>query len=108
MSENPYAAISDPTRRAILDLLLAQGATTAGDLARGFPHISRPAVSKHLRVLREAGLVRERREGREWHYLLDPAPIRQMYEEWFCRYEQFWQDKLVALKKYVETKESQH
>ncbi|MCK9911404.1 metalloregulator ArsR/SmtB family transcription factor, partial [Microbacteriaceae bacterium K1510] len=81
-SESPFGAIADPTRRAILDLLLNRGSLTAGDIAATFPEISRPAVSKHLRVLREAGMVKEQPKGRERYYRLDPEPFRQMYEEW--------------------------
>lgn len=100
--EAAFAAVADPTRRAILDLLLTNRTLTAGEIAAAFPAISRPAVSKHLRVLRQARLVREQARGRERHYALDPEPLAAMYQSWFARYEQFWQDRLLALKQYVE------
>lgn len=102
MREAAFAAIADPTRRAILDLLLQQGTLTAGEIAAAFPQISRPAVSKHLKVLRAAGLVQERVIGREWHYRLDPEPLAELYRGWFQRYERLWQGKLDDLKRYVE------
>lgn len=102
-----FAAVADGTRRAILDLLLVRKSMTAGQLAAAFPQISRPAVSKHLKVLQEAGLVRVRVVGREHYYSLDPAPIARMYESWYRRYEQFWTDKLLALKELLEREEEQ-
>ena len=89
-----FQAVSDPTRRAILDLL-AGGEKTAGDLVAPFP-ISQPAVSQHLRVLREADLVRERRDGRRRIYRLNPAGLREVYD-WAAHYERFWSGKLDAL-----------
>src|SRR6478735_7685271 len=70
------AAIADPVRREILELLHA-GAEPAGEIARRFT-ISRPAVSRHLRVLREAGLVRDELIGRQRMYSIDPAPLREI------------------------------
>lgn len=105
--EPPFAAIVDPTRRAILDLLFERSTMTAGEIAAACPRISRPAVSKHLRVLRQAGLVVERAVGRERHYRLDPAPLREMYEGWLRRYEQFWTDRLQVLKDVVEKGEDE-
>lgn len=99
----PFEAIADPTRRAILDLLLAKEQLPAGEIARAFAHISRPAVSKHLRVLREAQLVKEQTRGRERLYSINPAPIQAIYEHWFYRYEQYWKHSLEDLKQFVET-----
>lgn len=99
---SPFGAVADPTRRAILDLLLERGTSTAGEIAAAFPHISRPAVSKHLRVLRAAGLVTERAVGRERRYRLNPEPLREMYEAWLHRYERFWADRLQELRDMVE------
>ena len=84
---DPFHAVADPTRRAILDRLRSGGAPVA-ELAAGF-EISRPAVSKHLRVLREARLVRERRggdDGRQRVYELTAAPLRQV-AQWATAYE---------------------
>mgnify|MGYP000947234466 FL=1 len=95
-------ALADPTRRRILDLL-AQGDLAAGEIAGHFPSISRPAVSQHLAVLREAGLVRERREGRRRIYRLEPEPLREFWEGWLSRYQRFWDDRLADLKGLVES-----
>ena len=65
---SPFKAISDGTRRQILDLLREEDRLTAGSVAQFFPEISRPAVSKHLAILRQADLVTARRRGRKWIY----------------------------------------
>jgi len=75
-TEATFGALADPTRRAVLDLL-RRGAQPAGQIARAFP-ISRPAISKHLRLLRRAHLVEERREGRLRVYQLNPEPLRSV------------------------------
>ena len=94
-----FRAIADPTRRAILDRLRA-GSAPVNDLASDFDQ-SRPAISKHLRVLREARLVSEKRVGRERHYALDPAPLRRV-AGWVEGYRAFWQGSLDQLKRYLE------
>jgi DNA-binding transcriptional ArsR family regulator len=100
---SPYQAIADPTRRAILDLLRDQGTCTTGTIATHFTSLSRPAISKHLKVLREADLVKAQERGREWHYTLDPEPLRAISQEWLARYEPFWQTTLETLKHFVES-----
>jgi DNA-binding transcriptional ArsR family regulator len=95
-----FAAIADPTRRSIVQRL-ARGRLTAGELARGF-RISRPAVSKHVRVLVRAGVLRVRREGRNRVYELHSEPLRQV-DEWIAQYRTFWQANLRNLKDYVES-----
>ncbi|HSP15100.1 MAG TPA: metalloregulator ArsR/SmtB family transcription factor [Thermoanaerobaculia bacterium] len=97
-----FRAIADPTRRALLDLLRLQGSVAAGETALPFP-ISRPAVSKHLRVLRDAGLVRERREGRNRFYEVNPEPLEAI-NRWLESYRVFWNRKLKGLKSHVETR----
>ncbi|WP_199580268.1 helix-turn-helix transcriptional regulator [Blastococcus sp. TBT05-19] len=87
-------ALADPIRRELL-ALLATGERTAGELAAPFP-VSRPAISRHLRVLRESGLVRVRSEGRERRYALEPAPLRQL-DEWLEPYRDLWAQRLDAL-----------
>ena len=89
-------AIADPTRRRILELVRDRE-VPAGELASAFP-VSRPAVSRHLRVLREAGLVRERRTGRLRLYRADPAPLAEI-RAWI---EAYWDDRLDALKALTE------
>jgi DNA-binding transcriptional ArsR family regulator len=87
-------ALADPTRRTIVELL-ADGDRTAGELAS---HIatSRPAISRHLRVLREQGLVRVRPEAQRRLYSLDPAPLADL-DAWLARYRGFWSQRLDAL-----------
>ena len=77
-ARSSFEALGDPTRRAIVERL-STGASAVGDLARGLP-VSRPAVSQHLRVLREAGLVTELSEGTRRIYRLDPRGIAAMRE----------------------------
>ena len=101
MSSSAFHAIDDPTRRRILDLLRDQGPLRAGELAARFPRISRPGVSRHLRVLRGARLLRQERRGRELWYRLDPAPLSQV-DAWVGRYSEFCQDRLQALKRATE------
>jgi len=94
-----FHALADPTRRAVLDLLRA-GSRPAGDIARAFT-VSRPAVSKHLSILRRAHLVEERREGRHRLYQLNPEPLREV-DTWLEQYRQFWTASLNNLKAFVE------
>jgi DNA-binding transcriptional ArsR family regulator len=96
-----FRAIADPTRRALLDRLRA-GAAPVNALAADFAQ-SRPAISKHLRVLRQARLVREQRAGRERLYQLDPGPLRQV-AGWVEGYRAFWLHSLDNLKQYLENK----
>ena len=101
VSVDVFRALADPTRRAILDALRA-GSQPVGRIARRFP-VSRPAVSRHLRVLREADLVIERKEGRERICELNPRPLRRV-DGWLNEYRRFWAVKLTRLKKYVESR----
>ncbi len=98
-----YQAVADSTRRAILDRLRA-GSLAATELAQGF-RISRPAVSKHLAVLRRARLVRERREGRRRIYQITPAPLEAV-AQWVESYRAFWHLNLLSLKRHVEGDQS--
>lgn len=97
-----YGAVADPIRRAILDLL-REGERSAGELASRFP-VSRPAVSRHLRVLRGAGLVQERRQAQSRRYSLNAAPLAGM-DQWLNGYRAFWGAHLHDLKRHVENKE---
>jgi DNA-binding transcriptional ArsR family regulator len=93
------AALADPTRRAVLERLRG-GPRPVGEIARGLP-VSRPAVSQHLRVLKEAGLVRERQEGTRRFYSVDGdglAALREYFDE-------FWQEALDAFKAAAEADE---
>jgi DNA-binding transcriptional ArsR family regulator len=98
-SEATFQALADPTRRAVLDLL-RRGSQPAGQIAEAFP-ISRPAISKHLRLLRRAHLVREHREGRHRVYELNPQPLRAV-DSWIEHYRSFWASSLANLKAFVE------
>jgi DNA-binding transcriptional ArsR family regulator len=90
------AAISDPIRRRVLELVRDRE-LPAGELAAAFA-VSRPAVSRHLRVLREAGLVHERRDGRLRLYRADPEPLAEL-RDWLDGY---WSGRLRALKRAAE------
>jgi DNA-binding transcriptional ArsR family regulator len=92
-----WKALSDPTRRAILDLLHA-GPRTTTEIVESFGHLTRFGVMKHIDVLREAGLVLTREEGRQRVNSLNAVPIRQIYERWVSRYQEFWSDNLLRLK----------
>jgi DNA-binding transcriptional ArsR family regulator len=98
-SEATFQALADPTRRAVLDLLRT-GRQPAGRIASVFP-VSRPAISKHLRLLRRARLVREHREGRNRVYELNPEPLRDV-DSWIEHYRVFWTASLNNLKAFVE------
>src|SRR5262249_100071 len=101
-SPDAFRAVADPTRRAVLDLL-RRGSLPAGEIAGRFP-VSRPAISKHLRVLRPAGLVREGKAGRQRVYRLNPRPLREI-DGWLESYRAFWRANLAGLKKFVEEQE---
>jgi DNA-binding transcriptional ArsR family regulator len=94
-----FIALADPAR---LDIVrrLAEGAKTAGDLAQPYK-ISRPAISRHLRVLREAGIAKAEVRGREWWYTIDTTGIEDM-EKWLEEVRLMWRDALQSLKDYVE------
>ena len=94
-----FGALADPTRRAMLDML-RRGSQPAGQIAQAFP-VSRPAISKHLRILRRAHLVGERRNGRHRVYHLNPEPIKSV-DSWVQQYRVFWQSSLENLKAFVE------
>jgi DNA-binding transcriptional ArsR family regulator len=98
-SEAVFKAIADPTRRQILHLLRG-GGRTVGGIASNFP-TSRPAISKHLRLLRSAGLVATRKKGTARICELNGEPLR-VVSEWLREYETFWDAKLNNLKRYVE------
>ena len=96
-----WKALSDPTRRAILDLL-RRGPRATTDIVEAFPHLSRFGVMKHIDVLRNAGLINTREEGRQRMNSLNAVPIRQIYERWVSRYEELWADTLLRLQEDVQ------
>ena len=91
---NTLAVLAEPTRRRIVELL-SEGEQSAGQLAANF-RTSRPGVSRHLRVLREHGLVHTREDGQRRLYSLDPTPLLEL-DEWLQRYRCFWTNRLDAL-----------
>jgi DNA-binding transcriptional ArsR family regulator len=93
------AAIADPIRRRVLELVRDEE-LTAGDLASQF-EVSRPAVSRHLRVLRETGLVTERRAGKHRLYRANLEPLAEL-REWL---DDYWAGRLAALRKFAEKEE---
>jgi len=94
-----FQAIADPTRRKLLELLTEQDMAVTV-ISSHFP-ISRTAVSKHLRILSEAGLVKEQKVGRETRYRLQAEPLQEL-QSWLSYYERFWDNKLNALRRLVE------
>lgn len=95
-----FTAIADPTRRAVLDIL-AGGRRSAGDLAARFPRLTQPAVSRHLKVLREAGLVKVEVAAQQRIYELDPEGLMELYT-WVAKYQRMWPDALDALERYLD------
>ena len=95
------AALADPTRRSVFEILRG-GPRSVGDLARGLP-VSRPAVSQHLRVLKNAGLVRERRVGTRNFYSVDGDGLAALREY----FEGFWDEALAAFKDVAEREEGE-
>jgi len=95
-----FHAISDPTRRALLDLV-AEGEQPVKMLAQTFT-MSRPAISQHLRILKQAGLVVERKVGREHLYSLQADPLHEV-SDWVQHYEQFWHNRLELLGEHLDT-----
>jgi DNA-binding transcriptional ArsR family regulator len=96
---SPFAALTDPSRREILDLL-RDGERSVSDLVRALP-LSQPGVSKHLRVLREAGLVAPRADGRRRLYALRAEPLAEV-DAFLEPYRAFWSDRLDALERHLE------
>ncbi|HZV79931.1 MAG TPA: metalloregulator ArsR/SmtB family transcription factor [Candidatus Binatus sp.] len=91
-----FAALADPTRRRIVELL-ANGERSAGDLARRFT-LTQPAISQHLRTLRDAGLVRTRPDAQRRMYSIDPRGLAKI-DAWLSRYRAFWTKRLDALER---------
>jgi DNA-binding transcriptional ArsR family regulator len=96
--QNGFSALADPTRRAIFERL-ARGPSAVGELAKDFP-VSRPAVSQHLKVLKDAGLVIDRRDGSRRLYAVDPNGVDAMR----AYFDSFWSDALAAFQRAAERK----
>ena len=97
-----FGALSDSTRRQVLDLL-SRRERTAGELGSAFPSVSQPGMSRHLRVLREAGLVRVRREDRHRVYSLRSEGLAPL-DAWISKYRGFWETELDSLEAHLEAR----
>lgn len=95
-----FTVVADPNRRALLDLL-ADGDRTAGELVAALPRLTQPAVSRHLRVLREAGLVVVRPDGQRRVYALHAGGLVEI-DEWIGRYRRYWSRHLDTLGAHLE------
>ncbi|MFC5747663.1 ArsR/SmtB family transcription factor [Actinomadura rugatobispora] len=96
-----FAALASPVRREVLHLLRERGPASVNELAGHFT-MARPSFSEHLRVLREAGLVHERREGRHRLYRLQAAPLEEI-QQWLHPFERFWRERLTDLSDVLDT-----
>lgn len=99
--QDAFRAIADPNRRRILDAMLA-GERTVGDLTQVLG-IRQPSVSQHMQVLKLAGLVTERRVGRQIFYAVQPAELGAV-GSWLAKYQAFWSDRLDALEAHLKTR----
>jgi DNA-binding transcriptional ArsR family regulator len=99
MATEAFAVLAEPARRRTLDLLL-DGPRPVGELA-GLLGLSQPGTSKHLKVLREAGLVRVRQDGQRRWYELRPEPLAEI-DAWLQPYRRFWAGRLDALERYLD------
>lgn len=97
-----FSALADPTRRAVLDLL-AGGSRNAGDIAAEFPRLTQPAVSRHLKVLRDAGLVAVAVQAQQRIYTLRPEGMAELYE-WVAKYQRMWPQALDDLERYLDAR----
>jgi DNA-binding transcriptional ArsR family regulator len=95
-----FAALASPARRELLRLLRDEGAQPVRSLADRFA-MARPSVSEHLKVLKEAGLVTERRHGRERLYSLEAAPLLEI-KDWLAPYERYWRERLTGLRELLD------
>lgn len=101
MRRDVFQAIADPTRRKII-YLLSDKELSLNEIAKNFK-ISRPAISKHIKILSESGLIKVKKQGREHFCRTNTEPLNEV-SEWLSFFEKFWDGKLNALKKYLEEK----
>jgi DNA-binding transcriptional ArsR family regulator len=94
-----FSAVADPTRRAMLDMLALRD-RSAGDIVSTFPQISQPAVSKHLRILRDVGLVNVQIHAQQRIYRLQPKALAEL-DAWIAKYKTFWSDSLDVLEQHL-------
>lgn len=96
-----FEAVAEPTRRAVLDLLAGRE-RSAGELVAAFPQLTQPAVSRHLRILRESHLVGVRADGTRRLYSLRPAALAEL-DRWLDRYRRFWDARLDDLESHLDS-----
>lgn len=101
MRRDVFQGIADPTRREII-LLLSKKDLTLNKVVENFD-ISRPAISKHVKVLEECGLIKIKQKGRERFCIINPTPLNEIYE-WLEYFDKFWNKKLNSLQNYLEDK----
>jgi DNA-binding transcriptional ArsR family regulator len=97
-----FTAIADPTRREVLDLLRERGPLQAGEIAAEFDGTARPGISRHLRVLRECGVVACRNEGKARIYRLNRKPLEDLRDGWLAKFGDAHSERLRALRVRVE------
>lgn len=102
MERDVFSALADPTRRQVLDLL-SRRERAAGELGGAFPHISQPGISRHLRILREAGLVRVRRDRQLRIYSLRSERLAEV-DAWISKYRGFWATELASLEAHLDAR----
>lgn len=102
-SPDTFTAIADPTRRLLLEILRDEGTLQAGELATRFQNVTRPGISRHLRLLREADLVLANKQGREWHYQLNAKPLADIRSGWLASFAENYVAGLSRLKDIVES-----
>jgi DNA-binding transcriptional ArsR family regulator len=102
MERDVFSALADPTRRQVLDLL-SRKERAAGELGSVFPHISQPGMSRHLRVLREAGLVKVRQDRRLRVYSLRSERLAEV-DAWISKYRGFWATELDSLEAHLDAR----
>jgi DNA-binding transcriptional ArsR family regulator len=95
-----FSAVADPRRRAMLDLLVKRE-RSVGELVSAFPDISQPAVSKHLRILKDSGLVDTRVQAQQRIYTLQPKGLAEL-DAWIAKYKVFWPEKLDSLERHLD------
>ena len=104
-SADVYTAIADGTRRALLLRLAQEGERSVSDLWEPLP-ISQPAVSKHLRILRQVGLVRSRQDGRTRLYSIDARKLREVFD-WVSHFDRYWEEKLDSLGAHLDARQTE-
>ena len=92
--------LADPTRRAVFERIAVEGEVAATGLVKG-SKVSQPAISQHLRALRDAGLVSERRDGRHIHYRIAPQALAPLID-WLGHYQSFWRERFENLEKLLK------